>query len=380
MAKATTDTHDTAAPATEADAQVVDTATQPLPEVEATSPALAEDDAILAAIRGEGPKEGEDEPTGDDAAAQQGKAADPEKGGSEPAKAAKAEDKPDAILDDETPKDYKGRTRAQFEKLKERGREYREQAQALQAKLEEMSPAIEREANFTRLLNESGGTPEDIGTSISLIRAVNKGTPEEKQNALQIVQAIGTILADQLGIPAPGVDYLAEFPDLKLRVEEGDLSREDAIELAVAKRHAKAVGETQAQATARERKAAETAQAQATEQGQRQEAANAVSAAATAFLKRDGQAAYEARVTYAKQAFQDIMAVNPVPPSQIPALFQRLYESESAKLLADAAQVKTRQTVTGVRPVMGARMGGTGAAVPEAQSEDEAVRLALRGG
>lgn len=377
MANATTP--DTGAPNTAAEADVIDNNTQP-PEGSA-SPALAEDDAILAAIRGEDePKAGEDAPTPEGAAPPQDKAAEPDKGGNEGKAPAKAEANADAILDDDTPKDYKGRTREQFEKLKERGREYREEALAYKAKLEELAPNIEREANFTKLLVESGGTPEDIGTSISLIRAVNKGTAEEKQNALQIVEAIRGILADQLGTPVAGIDYLKDYPDLQKRVDEGDLSREDAIELAVAKRHTRTVGETQAQAAARERKAAEEQQAKDTELTQRQSAAHEVSAAATAFQQRDGQAAYEVRVTYAKQAFARIQSVNPVPPAKIPALFRDLYESDEAKLLADATLAKSRTTVAGVRPVMGARMGGTGAAQPEAQSEEDAVRLALRGG
>lgn len=371
----TTDTTiqpDTAAPATEAEAKVIDTA------ADTAAPALTEDDAILSAIRGDEPKvDGDDTPADDakpvDAAAQQGKDGDADKGG-------KPETKPEtSVLDEETPKDYKGRTRDNFERLRAEGIAHRQKAQELESRLTELAPNLEREANFSSLLADSGGTPEDIGTSIALIRAVNKGTAQEKEGALQIVEALRGILADQLGKPIDGVDYLADQPDLKQRVANGDLDEADAREIAVLRRKTKVDGETQAQLLARQQRDADARTAQATELTSRQGAADAVKTAAEQYLARDGQAAYQVRVTYAQQTFARINAHTPVPPDKIPALFRELYESPESQLLVDAT-VARKAPAAGVRPVMGNTRGGTGSAVPEAQSEEDAVRLALRGG
>lgn len=370
----TTDQHDTAAPATEAEATAIDQQqdTQAQPE-----PVLNEDDAILSAIRGnEDPKpEGEDEPKGDAPKAEPVDSAKPSadpKGGNEPEP--KAETNP---LDEETPKDYKGRTRESFERLRAEGIKHRERVAELEAQLNEITPSVERDRTFNQLVAESGGSAEDIGTSIALIRAVNKGTAEEKEGALQIVEAIRGILADQLGRPIEGVDYLADHADLKQKVADGDLSPEDAREIAVLRRKAKVDGETNAQRLARESQAREQQTNQQAELTARQQAAASVGQQANAYLKRDGEAAYRARVTYAQTTFARINGMSPVPPAKIPALFAELYDSPEAQMLADAAI--PRRTTTGVRPVMGAQRGGSGQAVPEAQTEEDAVLLALRG-
>lgn len=374
----TTDQHDSAAPASEADAQAVD-------QQQGQPPALNEDDAILSAIRGNDapaktddadPDQPDGQPAGDPAAkpTEDGQPGDPAKGGKADDPAPKAETNP---LDEETPKDYKGRTRENFERLRAEGIKHRERVAELEAQLAEITPSVERDRSFNQLVAESGGTAEDIGTSIALIRAVNKGTAEEKEGALQIVEAIRGILADQLGRPIDGVDYLKDFPDLAKRVDEGDLSAEDAREIAVLRRKAKVDGETNAQRMAREEAERARATSEQTELAGRQQAAASVEQQAKAYLARDGEAAYKAKVTYAQTTFQRINAMSPVPPAKIPELFKELYESPEAQMLADAAV--PRRPASGVRPVMGAQRGGSGSAVPEAQSEEDAVLLALRG-
>lgn len=372
----TTDQHDTAAPVTEDEATAIDQQqdTQAQPE-----PVLNEDDAILSAIRGnEEPKpDGEDAPKGDAPKAEPvdpaKPAADP-KGGNEPEP--KAETNP---LDEETPKDYKGRTRENFERLRAEGIKHRERVAELEAQLNEVTPSVERDRSFNQLVAESGGTAEDIGTSIALIRAVNKGTAEEKEGALQIVEAIRGILADQLGKPIDGVDYLADHPDLQKKVAEGDLDPADAREIAVLRRKAKVDGETNAQRLAREAAAREQETSQQAELTGRQQAAASVEQQARAYMQRDGEAAYRAKVTYAQTTFQRINTMSPVPPAQIPALFKELYESPEAQMLADAAAPRSRASAGGARAIMGAGRGGSGQAVPEAQSEEDAVLMALRG-
>lgn len=377
------------APATTTDAQVVDASQQGNPPEGSATPVTVDEDAlILSAIRGEEPPKpegeegGEPKPkdgaTADASKPVDGQAKPEEKGGTPPAKDAATDD---AILDDETPKDYKGRTREQFEKLKERGNHYRQEAQTLQARLTEMAPAIEREANFTRLLVDSEGTPEDVGTAISLIRAINKGTIEEKRNGLAVVNALRGILADQLGEALPDVDYLAGHADLQKRVQEGDLAPEDAKEIALSRRTTKVATETASQAEERRRRADDDKRATQAAETARTEAGNAVAAEATRYLQRDGQEVYNIRVAYATQAAKRIGAHTPIPADKVLATFQELYNSDEAQLLVDAATVKTRQATTGgVRPVMGAGRSGGGQAVREAQTEDEAILMAIRGG
>lgn len=385
-----TTTPDTGAPNTATDAQVVDTATAVDTGTPATDTPVSEDAAILSAIRGEeAPKEGEDttapvEGKADTPATDPAKGADAtagkegDKGGTPPAKEAKGED---AILDDETPKDYKGRTREQFDKLKERGNHYRQEAQTLQAKLAEMAPAIEREANFTRLLVDSEGTPEDIGTAISLIRAVNKGSLEERRNAFQVINALRGIVADQIGEVLPEVDYLSAFPAIQQRVKDGDLSVDDALKLVRAERLVKASDETAAQLAARQKKEAEAREAETAAVNARQQVGATVEAQARQFLARDGQAVYEIRTGYALRAAKQLQDVaGTIDPAKLPELYVKFYNSEEANTLVAAATAVNRPPVsTGVRPVMGGPRGG-GQAVREVQSEDEAILAALRGG
>lgn len=58
----------------------------------------------------------------------------------------------------------------------------------------------------------------------------------DHEGALKVINATRADLLKALGREEPGVDLLAEFPDLKNKVEANELTREDALKLAAAER------------------------------------------------------------------------------------------------------------------------------------------------
>lgn len=80
----------------------------------------------------------------------------------------------------------------------------------------------------------SSTTPEGFHTMIQYARVVNNpDAPEaDLKRALEFVEAERRILAHRLGVEAPGVDLLKDHPDLAEKVENFELSRDDAVMIA----------------------------------------------------------------------------------------------------------------------------------------------------
>jgi hypothetical protein len=102
------------------------------------------------------------------------------------------------------------------------GREYRETVQA-------------QEKVFQHL-ESSGITGEQFGMMTAIAGDVNSNDPARLDRAYQALSAELASLGKKLGKEAPGYDPLSEFPELAKRVDEGDIDRATAVELAGARR------------------------------------------------------------------------------------------------------------------------------------------------
>jgi hypothetical protein len=85
---------------------------------------------------------------------------------------------------------------------------------------------------FRQLINDTGMKPEEFAQSLEFGRLVNSGTEADTRVALEMLEAQRTALYAKLGVEAPGVDLLADHPDLQKQVGDLEITRERAVELA----------------------------------------------------------------------------------------------------------------------------------------------------
>jgi hypothetical protein len=243
----------------------------------------------------EEPTEDEGEPTEEDG--EEPVAEEKPKEGEEKPAEGKAEDP----VNDPIPEGLAERTKQRIETLVTRvreGEQYRSQYEEL-----------------VGTLTSTGASPEEYGQMVQYMRLVHSDDPQDLEVAMQALQAELRGVAMKLGKPVPGVDFLADYPDLQTAVEAQEITAEHAQEIAVN----------------RSRQAAATQQSQtrSQQQAQQQEYQTAVRAAQTqlnqleAQLKSDPQyqAKYDILVPALRETFQSIH------PSQWTATFKRAYDN-----------------------------------------------------
>lgn len=119
----------------------------------------------------------------------------------------------------------------------ERGRE---RIQATFAKLKEVeSTKTQMEADinqFKDMVRSTGMAPQEFVQMMEFGRLMNAGDEASAKQALTLLDQQREALCKRLGIEAPGVDVLADFPDLKQAVDNMEITRERAIEFAKYKR------------------------------------------------------------------------------------------------------------------------------------------------
>jgi|GEM_PF-5159575 len=102
-----------------------------------------------------------------------------------------------------------------------------------------------KQFNDLRGMISEVATPEEFGQALEYFRAIKSGDKTQVQNALKTLDGQRELLAKAIGEQVPGVDLLAEFPDLKQRVENFELTPEDALQIANSKRATQALAENQ---------------------------------------------------------------------------------------------------------------------------------------
>jgi hypothetical protein len=103
---------------------------------------------------------------------------------------------------------------------------------------EQMKPLAEARDAITGLLKETMTTPDQLSAYLEFNRLLQSADTKDLETALTMIENQRVVLYKALGRePAGGgVDLLAEFPDLKEKVAEAQITREAALELAQGRR------------------------------------------------------------------------------------------------------------------------------------------------
>lgn len=135
-----------------------------------------------------------------------------------PAEPAKAEDKPKAPEQEEA---------ELLEGVKsERGKERIKQVFAEKKQLEQ-------DINeFRELVKSTGMSPQEFAQTLEFGRLVSSGDEKNLRVALEMIESQRAMLYQKLGVEAPGVDLLQGHDDLKQAVDNMEITRERAVELA----------------------------------------------------------------------------------------------------------------------------------------------------
>lgn len=131
----------------------------------------------------------------------------------------------------------------------ERGRE---RIKAVFAERKQLEADI---TEFRELVTSTGMSAQEFAQTLEFGRLVNSGDEKNIRVALEMVEGQRAMLYQKLGIEAPGVDLLDGQDDLKAAVENMEITRERAVELAKYRK-------TEAAKTAQVQRETEVAQSQ----------------------------------------------------------------------------------------------------------------------
>lgn len=85
---------------------------------------------------------------------------------------------------------------------------------------------------FKSLITDTKMSPEEFAQTLEFGRLMNSGDEKDLRVAFEMVENQRAILAQRLGVKAPGVDLLAGHDDLKQAVENMEITEDRALELA----------------------------------------------------------------------------------------------------------------------------------------------------
>lgn len=151
--------------------------------------------------------------------------------GDEPKAAAKPEEKPDDKPADPpaaaAPKTPEQEEAELLEGVKsDRGRERIRQVFAERKQLEQDINEVRELISSTKM------SPDEFAQTLEYGRLINSGDDKDLRVALEIIEGQRSALYQRLGVEAPGVDLLAGHEDLKNAVENLEITKERALELA----------------------------------------------------------------------------------------------------------------------------------------------------
>ena len=210
-----------------------------------------------------------------------------------------------------------------------------------------------------KTVSESHMTPEEFGYLIDYGRMAVSKKPEELEYALQTAQNEIIRISQLLGKEVEGVDLLADQPELKKRVDDYELSREDALRIVKSERELASYKNVQDQQRDQQQVATK-------QQDVQQQSLDQVRAYMSKMKSTDiNFSAKEARlVDQAAKVRQNY------PPEQWPTVIQDLYETMSVDSSAQKQNLKTSAPTP-----MQSTTSTVGSTVPKTMQE--AVMLGL---
>ncbi|ASC63611.1 hypothetical protein B9P52_04575 [Achromobacter denitrificans] len=113
--------------------------------------------------------------------------------------------------------------------------------------IEDRKAAQGEVAAVRELVQAAGMTAETFGQHIEFSRLANSSDPRDLQQAVQMIEQTRADLYRRLGQDAPGVDALSDFPDLAQMVQNMQMPRETALEVAKMRREHQAIHEQRQQ-------------------------------------------------------------------------------------------------------------------------------------
>lgn len=232
----------------------------------------------------------------------------------------------------------------------------KERTQERDAAIAERDAALQQYTAVEQTLKKTGATPEAMGRILVAMEYANSGDPTKIGLALDMIEQWRGNLARMAGRPVPGVDMLSEYPDLKQRVENGELDEGTAQEIAAAR-----TGRREAETRSTTRSTQEQAiEQQAAQWQQRVSAAQANLTALGEELKKS-DVDYKQKIgLLEKRGFFQRVAQN-TPPEQWGDVFQAAYDAVGDA----AASVRTPAPKPGQTPMQRSGTGTAGAAQPK---------------
>ena len=92
---------------------------------------------------------------------------------------------------------------------------------------------LERDLNdFREMVVSTGMSPQDFSQTLEYGRLVASGDEKNLRVALEMLESQRAMIYSRLGVEAPGVDLLKEHADLQSAVDNMEMTRERALELA----------------------------------------------------------------------------------------------------------------------------------------------------
>ena len=147
----------------------------------------------------------------------------PEKGTPDPKK-------PPDHVNDPIPADVKGRTRERMEGLVGAAKTLTTERDTARAQLKEFNDAI----------TATGADPDTFANHMTLLEAMLSPEPAQQREAIKLLRGAADRMAEDLGETPSGKDPLEGHADLLEDVENGDITRKRAVELAESRNRRKA--------------------------------------------------------------------------------------------------------------------------------------------
>lgn len=253
-------------------------------------------------------------------------------------------------LTEEEKKTFSERSRQRFENLTGRVKETESQLQQTRQQLND----------WHDMVRETKSSPEEFANAIEYMRQLHSDDPNDRKAAFDMLEQARTELARQLGIAAPGVDILTDYPDLQERVKNLELDEATAAEIAKA-RSTEKMQSQQAQQTAQQ------AEQQQRTRASLQQGTQELNALGDHLKKTDPD--YPKKLEIMKKHV--IPRIRQLPPDQWAKAFNDQYAILGE--LGQAVQPQQPPVNTGTR-----RASATGGGIKAPQNMEEAIEQGLQ--
>jgi hypothetical protein len=240
------------------------------------------------------------------------------------------------------------------ERSQNRVREIVSRSHELQGKAQQLETDI---TEFRTLVQSSGLHPEEFVGMLETGRLMKSGNEADKRLAFDRISAQREQLAKELGIEAPGVDALADFPDLKKQVENMEITPQAALQLAKYKRQ-----EIQQQQQQQVRQ-----QSQQEMDGFKQSIQQASDTATQYFDTRKHEADYEPKMKQIHAKFKDPAFIQEFVSSYEPKQWFGIF-----KMMYDSIVIPSQSRNNNAQP---ARVRPTNLGMPAAAGDDNQVNM-----